>query len=51
MKLYGKNEFYPGLNNKTYTILSCDNSEKIKIMINFFNNFMSNQNKNINIKH
>ena len=51
MKLYGKNEFYPGLNNKTYNILSCDNSEKIKIMIDFFNNFISNQNKNINIKH
>ena len=37
MILYGKDEFYPGLNNKTYNILSCDNSEKIKTMITFFN--------------
>ena len=51
MILYGKDEFYPGLNNKTYNILSCDNSEKIKIMITFFNNFINNQNKNTNVRH
>ena len=51
MILYGKDEFYPGLNNKTYNILSCDNSEKIKTMITFFNNFINNQNKNTNVRH
>ena len=49
--LYGKNEFYPGLNNKKYNILSVDNSDKINFMCNFFTNFINNQNKNINIKH
>ena len=49
--LDGKNEFYPGLNNKKYNILSVDNSNKINFMCNFFNNFINSQNKNTNIKH
>jgi len=49
--LDGKNEFYPGLNNKKYNILLVDNSNKINFMCNFFTNFINNQNKNINIKH
>jgi hypothetical protein len=33
--LDGKKEFYPGLNNKKYNILSVDNSNKINFRIIF----------------
>ena len=49
--LNGKKEFYPNLNNKTYNILLVNNSRKIDFMINFFNNFVDNQNKFLNIRH
>jgi len=49
--LYVKKEFYLGLNNKKYNILSVDNSNKINFMCNFFNNFINSQNKNTNMKH
>lgn len=38
--LYGKNEFYPKLNSKTYNILLVDNQTKIDFMMNYFNKFI-----------
>ena len=38
--LYGKNEFYLKLNNKTYNILKVDNLEKENYMISIFKEFM-----------
>ena len=51
IKLNGVNEFYSKLNNKTYNVLKVDSKKKQEFMINFFNNFINNQNKNINEKH
>jgi hypothetical protein len=34
--LYGKNEFYPKLNSKTYNVLKANNKENINYMIQFF---------------
>ena len=44
MKLYGKDEFYPKLNNKTFNILKVDDLQKEKIMINIINKFLNNKN-------
>jgi hypothetical protein len=49
--LYGKNEFYPGLNKKTYNILKVDSKQKINFMIDHFKNFIHNQKSNPNEKH
>lgn len=49
--LKGNTEFYSNLNNKTYNILKVDNSEKEEYMVQFFNQFIENQMKNINMKH
>lgn len=48
--LKGTNEFYPGLNNKTYYVLKVDTPEKIKWTSNFFSNFISHA-KKTQIKH
>lgn len=48
--LEGKIEFYPKLNNKIYNILLVDTKEKINFMIDFFKNFINQQNKNIKKK-
>ena len=48
--LYGKNEFYPKLNNKQYNILLADTKEKTDFMCNFFKNFIKEQNNNIKKK-
>ncbi len=44
--LYGKNEFYPKLNNKTYYILKVDNERKEEYMIKYFNNYIKNVKNN-----
>jgi len=49
--LYGKNEFYLNLNNKTYYIYKIDNKENEKIMYEIINKYIDNQNNNINEKH
>lgn len=49
--LSGKNEFYPGLNSKTYNILKVNTKQKENQMILIFNKFIENQNKNPNEKH
>lgn len=49
--LYGTDEFYPQLSNKTYNILKINNTNKEDFMIKTFNNFIINQNKNPNEKH
>jgi len=49
--LYGKDEFYSNLNNKTYYIYKIDNKEKENKMYEIFNQFINNQNNNINEKH
>ncbi len=43
--LNGTDEFYPGLNNKTYRILKADTPEKISWTSNFFSTFISNAKK------
>lgn len=43
--LKGTDEFYPGLNNKTYRILKVDTPEKISWTSNFFSTFISNAKK------
>lgn len=49
--LYGKNEFYPGLNKKTYNILKVDSKPKLNYMIDYFKKFIFNQKNNPNEKH
>ncbi len=49
--LNGSNEFYPKLNNKTYKIVKVDNETKANFMGKIFNDFIQNQNKNLNEKH
>lgn len=49
--LYGKNEFYPGLNKKTYNILKVDSKSKQNFMIDYFKKFMFNQKTNPDEKH
>jgi hypothetical protein len=49
--LYGKDEFYPNLNNKIYQILTIDNKTKEEYMTQIFDEFIQNQNTNINEKH
>lgn len=44
--IYGNKYFYPGLNNKKYKINICDNKKSIINMINYFNNFLNNNNQN-----
>jgi hypothetical protein len=40
--LKGTNEFYPGLNNKTYYVLKVDSPKKIQWTSSFFTNFIAN---------
>ena len=47
--LYGKDEFYPKLSNKTYNILKIDNKQKEKFMVSIINDFIKSQNKYIGI--
>jgi hypothetical protein len=49
LELHGKEEFVS--NNKYYYVLKIDTIEKEKFMINIFNEFIINQNNNINEKH
>lgn len=49
--LYGKNEFYLNLNNKTYYIYKIDNKDKEKKMYDIFNKFIDNQNNNLDEIH
>ena len=49
--LYGKNEFYPNLNNKIYEIYKIDNIKKEKKMITIFKKFIKNQKNNIDEQH
>ena len=49
--LYGKDEFYPKLNNKIYNIYNIDNRDKEKYMTKIFKSFIKNQKNNINEKH
>lgn len=45
--LNGAKEFYPGLNKKQYNILLVDSLVKTKFMIDFFKQFIKEQNNNI----
>lgn len=49
--LYGKNEFYLNLNNKTYYIYKVDNKKKETEMNEIINKFIDHQNNNIDEKH
>jgi hypothetical protein len=49
--LYGKNEFYPDINNKIYNIYKIDNIKKEKYMNKLFKKFIINQKDNINERH
>jgi hypothetical protein len=49
LELHGKEEFVS--NNKYYYVLKIDTHEKEMFMINIFNEFIINQNNNINEKH
>ena len=49
--LNGKNEFYESINNKIYNILVINTKEKEKKMLEIINNFILNQNYNINEGH
>jgi hypothetical protein len=43
LTLYGKNEFYPNINNKTYYVLKIDSIEKEKYMYQYFKEFMKKE--------
>jgi hypothetical protein len=49
--LYGKDEFYPNINNKIYNVYKIDNIKKEKYMNRIFKYFIINQKDNINEKH
>ena len=49
--LYGSTEFYSNINNKKYYIYIINNDINEEYMVKIFNNFITNQDNNINEKH
>lgn len=49
MYIYGKNEFYPNINNKKYNIIVGNNRSNIDFMINYFIDYNKKKNKIIGI--
>ena len=47
LELYGKNEFYPKLNNKKYLVLKIDTTEKEKYMVSIIKFFLKKTTKRI----